>query len=46
MKLFHAKMKVNTCIACEIGLFNEEDVGQIGFWQFHVCHCNSVLYCI
>ena len=43
--LFHAKMKVNTCTICEIGLFTEEDdVGEIGFWQFHVCHCNSVLY--
>ena len=42
--LFHAKMKVNTCTVCEIGLFTEEDVGEIGFWQFHVCHCNSVLY--
>ena len=32
MKLFHAKMKVNTCTVCEIGLFTEEeeDVEQIG----------------
>ena len=31
MKLFHAKMKVNTCTVREIGLFTEEeDVGQIG----------------
>ena len=27
MKLFHAKMKVNTCNVCEIGLFTEEDLG-------------------
>ena len=45
MKLFHAKMKVNTCTVCEIGLFIE-DIGEIGFWQFHICHCNGVLYCI
>ena len=25
MKLFHAKMKVNTCTVCDIGLFSEED---------------------
>ena len=31
MKLFRAKMKVNTCNVCEIGLFTEEeDVEQIG----------------
>ena len=31
MKLFHAKMKVNTFTVCEIELFTEEeDVGQIG----------------
>ena len=39
MKLFHAKLKVNTCTVCEIGLFTEEeeeeeeeeeDVGEIG----------------
>ena len=29
MKLFHAKMKVNTCSLCEIGLFTEEDDGEI-----------------
>ena len=29
MKLFHAKMKVNTYTVCEIGLFTEEDVGQM-----------------
>ena len=26
MKLFHAKIKVNTCTVCETGLFTEEDV--------------------
>ena len=42
MKLFYAKLKTNTCTVCEIGLFTEEeeDVGPIGFWQFH---CNGVL---
>ena len=34
MKLFHVKMKVNTCTVCEIGLYTEEeeeeDVEQIG----------------
>ena len=37
MELFHAKMKVNTCTVCEIGLFTEEeeDVEQIwGFGNF------------
>ena len=36
MKLFHAKMKVNTYTACEIGLLTEEeeDVGQIGVGNF------------
>ena len=28
MKLFHAKMKVNTCTICEIGLSTEEDDGE------------------
>ena len=39
MKLFHGKMKVNTCTVCEIGLFTEEeeDVGKIRFWQFYLC---------
>ena len=27
MKLFHAKMKVNTCTVCEIDLFTEEQIG-------------------
>ena len=30
MKQFHAKMKVNTCTVCEIGMFTEEDDGEIG----------------
>ena len=31
MKLFHARMKGNTCTICEIGLFTEEeDVEEIG----------------
>ena len=31
MKLFHGKMKVNTCTVCEMGLFTEEEeVGEIG----------------
>ena len=32
MKLFHAKMKVNTCAVCEIGLLteDEEEDGEIG----------------
>ena len=37
MKLFHAKMKVNTCTVCEIGSFTdeeeeEEDDEKLGFW--------------
>ena len=34
MKLFHAKMKVNTCTICETGFFTEEeeeDDGEIIF---------------
>ena len=30
MKLFHAKMKVNTCTVCVIGLFTEEEEEGIG----------------
>ena len=30
MKLFHVKMKVNTCTVCKIGLFTEEE----GFGNF------------
>ena len=31
MKLFHGRMKVNTCTVCEIGLFTEAaEEGEIG----------------
>ena len=45
MKLFHAKVKVNTCTVCEIGWSTEEEEEEkFGFWQFYVCHCSSVFY--
>ena len=28
-KLFHTKMKINTCTVCEMGLSSEEEAGQI-----------------
>ena len=34
MKLFHAKIKVNTCTICEIGLFTEEEEEDVGFGNF------------
>ena len=39
------KMKVNTCTVCEIGLFTEEDDGEIGVLAIYICHCSSV-FCL
>ena len=39
-EVFYAKMNVNTCTVCEIGLFTEE-LEKLGFWQL-VCHCSGI----
>ena len=40
IKLFYAKLKVNTCTVCE----NACLLKMLEKLQFHVCHCNGVLY--
>ena len=48
MKLFHAKMKVNTCTVFEIGLFTEEDKeedeGEIGVLANYVTYVIVAVY--
>ena len=45
MKLFHAKMKVNTYTVCEVGLSTEEEDGEIGVLAIYVYHCSGV-FCL
>ena len=42
----HATIMHGMIVACpSLALFTEEeDAGESGFWQFHIRHCNSVLY--
>ena len=42
MKLFHAKMKVNTYTIREICSATKKKMEKLGFWQFYVRHCSSV----